>query len=599
MSIPSHINARRRLLLLASLSAIAAFLVYLPALGNGFVNWDDDDYVYQNPALLQPAPRLIVWAFSRFYAANWHPLTWISHALDVAIWGLNPWGHHLTSVVLHAINTFLLVLLSAKLLSLVRVRSAGDFPGVLSDTGIEVAAVAAGLLFGLHPLHVESVTWIAERKDVLCGLFFLLGLLLYLPAPGSEGVRRPLFDKRTVLVLGCFAAALLAKPMAMTFPFVLLLLDWYPLNRFDAPGSVLRIVAGKAPFLLLSLGSAIVTVLAQRSGNAFISLASAPFTTRILVAGHAFISYLLKLIVPVRLAPLYPYPQNVHAWEPAYLLPIVLIFAMAGFCLVRWKLQKPWCAVWGYYAVTLLPVIGLVQIGFQSMADRYTYLPSIAPTLAVGLSVSWLWYRGGTLSPVARKWLRLPALAAAVVILATLSWLTVAQIGIWKDSLTLWNYELALVPDQNPVSYYHRGIAWTSAKNYSAAISDYSTAISQNPDYYEAYNNRAVLYDALDQLEPAIRDYSRSLAIQPHFKVYYNRGATYARMGMYKEAIADFTRSLALEPDNAGAYVNRAFAYGKLGDARHARMDFEKGCAMGNEVGCRMADEVKSGSRGK
>ena len=247
----------RTIWLVAVLPALAAFLIYLPALQNDFVNWDDDDYIYQNPFIQKINLQLFKWAFFSFHAANWHPLTWISHAFDITVWGLNPWGHHLTNVILHSVNTLLVVLFVMRLLTVVREKTRNErAPDFLDEKGIRLAAVATGLLFGLHPLHVESVAWISERKDLLCGFFYLFGIYLYLRkdwgAEPSSGVRAPIFDKNYFLVLGCFIGALLCKPMAVTFPAVLLLLDFYPLNRFSPPGSLKKIVVEKTPLLLLS-----------------------------------------------------------------------------------------------------------------------------------------------------------------------------------------------------------------------------------------------------------------------------------------------------------------------------------------------------------
>jgi tetratricopeptide (TPR) repeat protein len=191
-----------------------------------------------------------------------------------------------------------------------------------------------------------------------------------------------------------------------------------------------------------------------------------------------------------------------------------------------------------------------------------------------------------------KKTVCLLALSAAVALLLVLSCLTLTQIAIWKNSLTLWNYEISAEADGNPVAYYHRGIAYQTNERYAEAIQDYSNAISLDPDYYEAYNNRATVYDELDQTEPAIRDYTRSLALKPHFRIYYNRGMSYARAGAYANAIEDFTRSLSLYPDNAGAYVNRGFAYLNISDRQRARLDFEKGCIMGNDTGCNRSNEL-------
>lgn len=585
-------------MLVAILPALAAFLIYLPALQNDFVNWDDDDYIYQNPYIQKINLLLFKWAFFNFHAANWHPLTWISHAVDTAIWGLNPWGHHLTNVILHGINTFLVVLLVIRLLAAAREKTEeGVFPEFLTEKGIRLTAVTTGLLFGLHPIHVESVAWISERKDLLCGVFFLSGMYLYLRnalrSETSIPLRSSIFDKNYFLVLGCFIGALLSKPMAVTFPVVLLLLDYYPLKRFSSPGSLRKIALEKTPFFLFSLCSSIVTILAQHSGSAIASLKFASFSSRMLVAAHAFYSYLQKMIVPVHLVPLYPYPQDVRFLAAPYLWSIFFVLAVAFSCLAGWKARKAWRALCAYYAITIFPVIGLIQVGYQSMADRYTYLPSLSPFLSMGLFTAW---SSHTMSRVAsaswKKIVNLAALPAAVAALLILSYLTLTQIAVWKNSLTLWNYEISAEPDGNPVAYYHRGIAYQTNERYAEATRDYSKAIELNPDFYEAYNNRATVYDTLDQPELAIRDYTRSLALKPHFRIYYNRGLSYARVGASANAIEDFTRSLSLYPDNAGAYVNRGFAYLNIGGRQQAYLDFEKGCGMGNDTGCNLLNEL-------
>ena len=272
-------------------------------------------------------------AFSNFHAANWHPLTWISQAVDIAVWGLNPWGHHLTNITLHSVNTVLVVLLVIKLLTAAREKARSEvFPEFLMGRGITVTAAASGFLFGLHPLHVESVAWISERKDLLCGFFFLSGMCLYLQNALSTETSRPVrsltYDKNYFLVLGCFIGALLAKPMAVTFPLVLLLLDFYPLNRFTSPGSLKKIAIREKP--ISSFGPQFVdsndfcTTLRE---CAIASLEFASFSSRVLIAAHAFYSYLQKMILPVHLVPLYPYPHDVRLLAMPFLASISSVLA--------------------------------------------------------------------------------------------------------------------------------------------------------------------------------------------------------------------------------------------------------------------------------
>jgi tetratricopeptide (TPR) repeat protein len=314
----------------------------------------------------------------------------------------------------------------------------------------------------------------------------------------------------------------------------------------------------------------------------------ASFSSRVLVAVHAFCSYLGKMIVPVHLAPLYPYPQDVRFLAAPFFLSTFFVLAIAFGCTVEWKARKAWSVLWAYYAITLLPVIGLIQVGYQSMADRYTYLPSLGPFMSIGLFAAWSSHRISHFTSAAgKKMVGLLAFSAAVAVLLILPYQTRTQIAVWKNSLTLWNYEIATEPAENPVAYFHRGNAYQEKAQYEWAIRDYNNAITLKPDFYEALNNRGTLYDELDQLDLAIRDYTQSLALKPHFKIYYNRGVSYARAGLFEKAIEDFTHSLSLYPDNAGAYVNRGFAYNSIGDRQRARLDFEKGCVRGNEIGCR------------
>ena len=305
--------------------SLMTFLVYLSALQNDFVGWDDGTYVVENPFIRSLNGALLKWAFLDFYASNWHPLTWISHALDYAVWGLNPLGHHLTNNILHAVNTFLVVLLVVKLMEAVRRRrEAVPRPKIGRSTesplteepydvkGPLIAAATTGLLFGLHPIHVESVAWVAERKDLLCALFFLLSIMMYIRyiTPPSPSYPKRGWRSRGsyFLSLAFFTLALLSKPMAVSLPFVLLVLDWYPFGRITSYKTFGTAFIGKMPFIALSLVSSILTVQAQK--EAIVPMELAPLSQRILVGVESLIGYLWKMILPVNLSPFYPYPKN-------------------------------------------------------------------------------------------------------------------------------------------------------------------------------------------------------------------------------------------------------------------------------------------------
>ncbi|MGD0885158.1 MAG: hypothetical protein ABSA46_09855, partial [Thermodesulfovibrionales bacterium] len=385
-------NRRCVLYYLAAFVSLITFAIYLSSLRNDFVIWDDGLYVINNLHIRSLNWAFFQWAFSGFYAGNWHPLTWVSHAFDYAVWGLNPMGHHLTNNILHAMNTFLVVLLCIKLLEMWKERSMPEAASpFLDERRIMIAAGVTGLLFGLHPLHVESVAWVAERKDLLCGLFFLLSISAYVKhirALVSEPLEKKkaasLFFNRSYLVsLVFFVLALLSKPMAVSLPVVLLLLDWYPFQRICSWKSFRDSGLEKLPFIACSLISSILTIMAQRTGGATGMMGFVPLRARMLVAAKAFVDYLGKIAVPVDLSPYYPYPklQEVTLVSPQYLFAVIFVVGLTAILLVAAKKQRVWLSAWGYYVVTLIPVIGIVQVGSQAMADRYMYLPSLGPFL--------------------------------------------------------------------------------------------------------------------------------------------------------------------------------------------------------------------------
>jgi len=644
-------RGRRPLPALAVSVALVTFLLYLPSLRNQFVNWDDDAYIYQNPSLSGLNARFLKWAFFAFYDANYHPLTWISHALDYAVWGLNPLGHHLTNNVLHAVNAALVVFIAAGLINAGKRKTGGpeSFP---SQRGVLVAATVSGLLFGVHPLHVESVAWVAERKDVLCALFFLLSILMYMKYarrggpmwppkegqphrvaptqkdPGQAGMTNPglrFLDKRYLLCLFFFVLALLSKPMAVTLPAVLLVLDWYPFERIRSLKTFRAAFVEKLPLFALGLAASVVAVLAQKSGRAIISTEVMPVPVRVAVAAEAIFSYLGKMVLPVNLIPFYPYPEGVSLLSPRYLLFVVLVIGVTAACLAAARKKKVWGAAWGYYLVTLLPVLGIIQAGFQSKADRYTYLPSLGPFLMIGLAAAWVYEK----TMEGRRAVLMPAAAsAAALLLVLMSYATVKQTGIWKNSITLWNYVIETKSEKSAVAYYHRGIAYFDLKLLDPAIGDYTRAIRMKPDYYEAYNNRGVSYEEKGQPDLAIEDYSTSIRLHPHFKVFGNRGNAYLTKGLrdkaeedfrravllnpqyddgynglgmvsylngrYESALEDFNRAIGLNPKNSGALVNRGYVYLNKGERRLAGADFTEACLLGNRNGCSAARRLQA-----
>jgi tetratricopeptide (TPR) repeat protein len=579
---------------LASSAALATFILYLPALRNEFVGvWDDNAYVAENVAIRSVNLTFFRWAFFDFHASNWHPLTWISHAVDYALWGPNPLGHHLTNIILHAANTAIVVLLMLKMLEIVKERTIQNTSTIfLTDRTILIVAGVTGLLFGLHPVHVESVAWVAERKDLLCALFFLLSVTMYTSyvrtgcheAPQDESFSR-FFNKRYLITFGFFILALLSKPMAVTLPVVLLILDWYPFNRIRSLKTLRAASIEKIPFFALSIASSMITILAQRAGESIISLEFAPLSSRVLTASRSLVAYLGKMILPQNLIPLYPYPKYVSLFSLEYLLVIGLTMGITAACVVLVKKQKFWLSAWAYYVVTLIPVLGIVQVGEQSMADRYTYLPSLGPFLVAGLCAAWI---VGKVNNVAKSGLlvKFACTAGALIVLFSMSCITVQQIGIWKNGFVLWNHVIAK-GFGSATAYNNRGIALDDMGQREGAIADYEMAIALDPRNYFAYNNRGVSYGKDGLYHISIEYFLKSIAINPrHADSYCNLGLSYFYMNQYNSALENYNKAIELKQDFDMAYLNRGNVFFITGNMKLALKDYWKACNLGNRKAC-------------
>jgi len=548
------------------------FAVYLSSLRHNFVEWDDAQYVTENPHIRSLNMAFIRWAFFDFHASNWHPLTWISHAIDYAIWGLNPLGHHLTNVILHTVNTFVVVFLIVRIVNALKETTINNgFSELLDERTMLITGGAAGFLFGLHPLHVESVAWVAERKDVLCALFFLLSIGMYTQyvvsvsgkAPG-EHLSPRFFSKPYLAALAFGILAVLSKPMAVTIPAVLLILDWYPFKRILSLKTFLAATVEKLPFIALSCVSSVLTVLAQGTGGAIVSIESVSLSDRVLVGIRSLMVYLWKMIWPLNLTPFYPYPTNVSPLSLEYLSAAVMVVAITVICVVVAQRQKLWLSVWSFYVITLMPVLGIIQVGRQAMADRYTYLPSLGPFLLLGLAVAWTWRKvnaGTRRNPIIKPL----SAAVAIFVLITLSYLTFSQIGIWNNSIRLWSYVIGKNPERAHLVFYFRGLAFLNTDQVDKAIADFDRAIALDPYFSDAFLNRGNAFEKKGKFDEAIENFDKAAALNPSYEAYFNRGITFEKMGRLDESIADYDQAIALNPSRHEAYHEAGKLYGKMG----------------------------------
>jgi tetratricopeptide (TPR) repeat protein len=494
------------------LLAAAVLAAYWPALHCGFINFDDPAYVTSNPAIQSGVNwHSLKWALTTNHAANWHPLTWVSHMIDFQIYGLNPRGHHLTSVLFHVANSVLLFL-------------------VLNDmTGAMGRSVFVAAIFALHPLRVESVVWVSERKDVLSAFFCLLVLWTYFRFQISK---LKIFYGLALLF---FALGLAAKPMLVTLPFVLLLLDYWPLRRAISWGLALE----KIPFLVLAVASCVVTFLVQNP-----SMANFPAGARWANVPVAYVRYLSRIFWPSNLSFFYSY-QVWPAWEVAG--ATMLLCLISGLALWRLR-QQPYLAVgWAWFLGMLAPTIGLVQVGSQSMADRYTYLPGIG----IGIMAVW----------AIHQWAPKPAaMAGGALFVAVCAVLTWHEAHIFQDSETLWRATLR----QDPtclVALDNLSRCLIDSGQLSEALDRSREALAIRPTDAEAEENLAVNYLLQGKFDDALSHSKTSIALQPNNQHAYDTLArAYLKMGQPDQAIAGYRKALELDPSLAEAWCNLGFA---------------------------------------
>ncbi len=568
---------------------VITLVVYLQVGNHDFINYDDGLYVTENHYVKKGVTHeSIAWAFTATHSANWHPITWLSHMLDVSLYGMNSGNHHLINVLFHIANTMLLFLLFR--------RMTGNL--------FQCSFIAA--LFAIHPLHVESVAWVAERKDVLSTFFGMLTMGAYIRYVEKPGIKI-YFSTLLLFVLG-----LMSKPMLVTLPFVLLLLDYWPLRRFGntgdklkneefyARGNIKNIIIEKIPLFMLSTASCILTFSVQKIGGAVGSLGAYPLDIRIANILISYIDYIGKMLWPFHLSVFYPLSNDISIWK---VINSIIILAIISTIAVRHIKQNPWFLIgWLWYLGTLVPVIGLVQVGLQAMADRYTYIPLIGifviiawgiPELVVKLKYKETWQ----------------ALAASVffIFLMVISWL---QVRHWADSTTIFKNALdnttgnyvahnnlgRALSDQGKIDeaikhykhalqihpyperpYTNLGAALFVQSRYNEAIKCYYDALRFAPDYFMAHNNLGIVFAAQGRFDEAVLHYSKALQLSPDFEeIYNNLGVAFAAQERFDDAINSFLLALKKNPTYSEAYNNLGLAVIRKGLIEKAVLYFQE-----------------------
>jgi tetratricopeptide (TPR) repeat protein len=538
-------------MLICAALGLVTLALYLPALHHGFVEYDDQQYVTDNPRVQAGLTWSgLVWAFG-FHAGNWHPLAWLSHMLDCQLFGARAWGHHLTSILLHVATTLLLFVVLERMTSL-----RADASVRQSNTMWRSAAVAA--LFAWHPLHVESVAWVAERKDVLCAFFWMLTLWFYVRFAELSKVQSPKSKIFYAVTLFSFALCLMAKPMGVTLPFVLLLLDYWPLNRIQNSKfkiqNALRLLLEKVPFLALSVIACALTLQAQQI--AIVSTAGLTIAQRAAHTAVAYDHYFWAIFFPHHLAVYYPYVLNIGTG--IIVLSAVLLALVTWLALINLR-QRPYLVVgWFWFLGTLIPVIGLVQVGDQAWADRYTYIPLI------GLSVAFVWLVAETVKN--KMILRALTVAGSLTMLAATS----VQLSYWKNTWTLFDHANQ-VTHENYMAVTVLASQLAKQGKLDEAIAMYNTALSYKPTFPETHFFLGNAFDQLGRPDDAVAEYEKALWFKPmQEQTHIFLGIVLGKQKKYPEAISNYLAALRIDPDSAVTHNNLARIYhtqGRLDEA--------------------------------
>ena len=606
------IDSKKKIILICIALTAITLAVFLQVNQHDFINLDDPIYVKDNTHV-QSGITLsgTIWAFTTSHAHLWHPLTWLSLMLDYQLYGLNAGGFHVTNLILHILSTILLFVLLNRI------------------TGATWKSAFVAALFALHPLHVETVSWITKRKDVLSALFWMLTLYLYV-----YYTEKPVM-KRYLLVLLCYVCGVMSKPMVVTLPVMMILFDYWPLKRFASARNnlILWQLKEKIPFFMLSIVSIFSVFYINRIRGNPLEFGP-PFASRIANASFAFIAYLDKTFWPRDLSFFYPFSDQIPLWQVLGSLGLIFFITLVAIIAVK---RLPFLFVgWAWYTIAIAPVLGIIFNSDRTMSDNYTYLPSIGIFIMIAWGVPLLFPRQDM-----RQKVFVTAGMVFIAVIAVMAW---KQCGYWKSSATISGHALQindnnymahnvmgsalivegktdealnhysasihLKPNYAP-TYVSRGLSYEKLARYQLALNDFNHALSLQPDFDDAFNGRGVIYEKLGRHQQAINDYSQAINrnpadidvyvkrgslyeklgryqlaindynqlihLNPAYAIAYNnRGTVFYKFGQYQEAIADYARAIRLRPKHADVYNNRGLAYGKLGQYQQAIEDFSE-----------------------
>ena len=548
---------------------LATAVAFLPTLDNGFVNFDDIENFLNNKSYRGLGLSQLRWMFTTVNLGGLIPLTWMTLGFDYVIWGMDPAGYHLTSLVLHVLGALVFYFVLLRLL-----REAGD-SSHSDPTALRLGALFGALIFSVHPLRVESVAWVTERRDVLSGLFCLLTVLAYLRAWDTRDGER-LGGKWYLASLGLFACALLSKSMAITLPVVLVLLDIYPLRRLhlSSPGRLRAIARNllveKVPFAVLSLACAAVTLVASRDNDAMSSLDDVSLLDRLSLSVHSVAFYLWKTVAPVNLAIMYELPERLDRTAWPFMVAWILVIAITAACLVFRHRLIALVIVWLAYLVMLAPVSGLVQAGRQMAADRYTYLPCLAWAALCGGGFSWAWRRAAGTSTRSQS-LMVWAGALLVFALGALTW---KQVGVWHDTETLWTHAEVVSPSGR--AHENLGEVFQDRGQLAEAGAHFERLVQIRPRYGPGHLYLGAVRAQQGRQDDAIRAYEEAARLMPASAVpHYNLGLAFAAKDRTEEAIKHYREAVKLVPTYADAHNNLGMALAQMGrldeGAQHLR----------------------------